>query len=47
MDKETKVAPGWKHIYMGFGNHLVIKEDHFNSYYGVSKGSLRRSRYLW
>lgn len=23
MDKETKVALGWKHIYMGFGNHLV------------------------
>lgn len=32
MDKETKVALGWKHMYMGFGNHLVIREDHYKGY---------------
>ena len=37
MDKETKVALGWKHIYMGFGNHLVIREDHFIAYFEYIK----------
>lgn len=32
MDKETKVAAGWKHMYMGAGNHLVIREDHYKAY---------------
>ena len=36
-NKETKVAPGWKHIYMGFGNHLVIREDHFTAYFEYLK----------
>ena len=29
-DKETHVAPGWKHWYLDFGNHLVIKEQYYN-----------------
>ena len=28
----TRVAEGWRHIYMGFGNHLVIREDHFEEF---------------
>ena len=27
--KPTRVARGWSHIYMGFGNHLVIRDDHY------------------
>ena len=27
--KYTTVADGWKHIYLGYGNHLVVREDHF------------------
>lgn len=29
-DCYTKVSKGWRHIYTGFGNHLVIKEEYFN-----------------
>lgn len=28
-DKETHVAPGWRHKYLGYGNHLVIKEPYY------------------
>lgn len=28
-DKETHVAPGWKHWYLNYGNHLVIKEPYY------------------
>ena len=31
------MALGWKHIYMGFGNHLVIREDHFIAYFEYIK----------
>lgn len=27
--RTTRVARGWKHIYMGAGNHIVIKEETF------------------
>lgn len=27
--RTTRVAKGWKHIYMGAGNHLIIKEEIF------------------
>lgn len=26
-DIQTRVNDGWHHIYLGFGNHLVIRED--------------------
>ena len=26
-DGETHVAPGWKHIYLDFGNHLAVREE--------------------
>lgn len=29
---KTCVAEGWQHIYMGFGNHLVIRDDHFEEF---------------
>lgn len=32
MNIKTRVAEGWRHIYMGFGNHLVIREDHFEEF---------------
>ena len=28
-DKETHVAPGWRHKYLDYGNHLVIKETYY------------------
>lgn len=28
-DKETHVAPGWRHKYLDYGNHLVIKEPYY------------------
>ena len=28
-NRETRVAPGWHHVYMGAGNHLVIKEEYY------------------
>ncbi len=28
----TKVAPGWQHIYMGFGNHLIVRDDYFEGF---------------
>lgn len=28
----TRIAEGWRHIYMGCGNHLVIREDHFEEF---------------
>ena len=28
----TRVNEGWKHIYMGFGNHLVVRDDHFEEF---------------
>lgn len=27
--KHTEITKGWKHIYMGFGNHLVVREDKY------------------
>lgn len=27
-----RIAEGWRHIYMGCGNHLVIREDHFEDF---------------
>lgn len=27
--KHTRITKGWKHIYMGFGNHLVVREDKY------------------
>ena len=32
MNIKTRVAEGWRHIYMGFGNHLVIRDDHFEEF---------------
>lgn len=32
MNIKTRVAEGWRHIYMGVGNHLVIREDHFEEF---------------
>ena len=26
-DRRTRVAPGWKHIYLDYGNHLVVREE--------------------
>lgn len=28
----TRVTEGWQHIYMGFGNHLVIRADHYEEF---------------
>ena len=28
--KATRVAKGWKHIYTGCGNHLVVKEEYYS-----------------
>lgn len=25
----TRVANGWKHVYTGYGNHLLVKEEYF------------------
>lgn len=30
--KTTKVTDGWHHIYMGFGNHLVVRDDHYERF---------------
>ena len=30
--KGTRVARGWAHIYMGFGNHLVVRKDHIQGF---------------
>ena len=32
MNIKTRVAEGWRHIYMGFGNHLVIKHEIFDEF---------------
>ena len=29
---KTRVNEGWKHIYMGFGNHLVVRADHYERF---------------
>lgn len=26
----TRVANGWKHIYTGYGNHLLVKEEYYS-----------------
>ena len=28
-DKETCVADGWKHIYLDFGNHLIVRKEFY------------------
>lgn len=28
-DRETRVAEGWKHIYLDYGNHLAVKKELF------------------
>ena len=28
-DKETHVPAGWRHWYLDFGNHLVIREPYY------------------
>ena len=37
-DKETKVAKGWSHIYLDFGNHLSVKDEFFDTVQGILKG---------
>ena len=46
MDEETKISPGWKHVYMGFGNHLVIREDHYQAYSEYLK-DLTEEKYIY
>ena len=29
-EPETKVAEGWKHIYLDYGNHLAVKEEYYS-----------------
>ena len=28
----TRVNEDWKHIHMGFGNHLVVRDDHIEEF---------------
>ena len=31
-NNSTKVPEGWQHIYTGFGNHLVVKEEFYPTF---------------
>jgi len=31
-NKRTTITEGWRHIYMGFGNHLVIRIDCYDEF---------------
>lgn len=31
-NRRTHVGAGWRHIYMGFGNHLVIREEYYDEF---------------
>lgn len=35
---ETRVAPGWKHLYLDYGNHLVIKEEFYQAIKDIFEG---------
>lgn len=28
----TKVSTGWRHIYLGFGNHICVKDEFYNPF---------------
>ena len=30
-DKETRVANGWRHIYLDVGNHLAVKKEYYSA----------------
>ena len=29
-EKKTHIPPGWRHVYLDMGNHLVIKEEYYH-----------------
>lgn len=33
----TKIRPGWKHFYLDFGNHLVVKNEYFLEFRDIFK----------
>lgn len=34
----TKIRPGWKHFYLDFGNHLVVKNEYYLEFRDIFKG---------
>lgn len=37
-DKETKVAKGWSHIYLDFGNHLTVNTEFYDTVKEIIQG---------
>ena len=43
-DEGTTINPGWKHIYLEFGNHIVCKEEYFREIRRLFTGVDNNSR---
>lgn len=37
-DKETRVAQGWRHIYLDVGNHLAVREEYYRAFQEIFSG---------
>ena len=46
-DRSTRVAPGWKHIYLDYGNHLVVREELYEALLETVEGNSNCNITFW